>query len=207
MEVRRFLVGLRLHVKSSYKVKSLIFPTECQPWHWIFSIQNPWLIFSIGDIIHIQVLDHLHCLVLSNVQLRQFNELTSWSYLFIPPCVLGSLLYQLKWSEKYIFRLHCLNFSKKYFPWIIFPEANLRHPDMNNTSKFSFYNQQCCSLSMILNAPHVNFVVGLSSCDLEKVHLSGSQFLICKVWPINTLGGRVLVRFIICKLPTSVIKI
>lgn len=78
---------------------------------------------------------------------------------------------------------------------------------MNNTSEFSFYNQQYCSLSLILNAPYVSSVVGLSSCDLEKVHLSGSQFLICEMWPISTLEGGVFVRFIICKLPISVIKI
>lgn len=56
--------------------------------------------------------------------------------------------------------------------------------DMNNTSS-SFYNQQCCNLSRLLMFP-VWTLVWCSSWDLEKVHLSGSQFLIWKAWGINT---------------------
>lgn len=163
--------------------QTLIFLTECQPWHWIFSTQNPWLIFSIGDIIYTQALEHLCCLALSNVQLRQFHELTSQSYLFIPPCVLGSLFSQLQWSEN---RPHCLNSSKKYFHLIRFPEADLRNHDTNKTllqlhSPISSVVTSLCYWMFLMGT-----VVWFSSWDLEKVHLSGSQFLICKVWGIST---------------------
>ena len=63
-----------------------------------------------------QAPDHvLRCLAPLHAQLRQFN--TNWPLIHVPSflCVLGSLLYQLKWSGKFIFRSHCLNLSKKHF--------------------------------------------------------------------------------------------
>lgn len=154
---------------------------ECQPWHWIFSTQNPWLIFSTGDIICIQALEHLCCLALSNAQLRRFHELTSYSYLFIPHCVLGSLLSQLKWSENWS---HCLNLSKKYFHWIRFPEADLRDHDMNNTSAPSFYSQQCCNRS-VTECSLCEVLCGLVAVILRKFIFLGPGFSSVECWGLT----------------------